>query len=961
MTPDRWKQINELFLSAIDLEPNQRPSFLKAACIEDPALMEEVQILLTSHEEASSFIESPAIENAAKLLLDEQNLSMTGQRIGHYRIAREIGRGGMGAVYLAVRDDDEYQKQVAIKLVSSGLNIGEMLRRFYNERQILADLDHPNIAKLLDGGTTEEGLPYLVMDYVDGIPIDAYCDTHHLLIRDRLELFRKVCAAVHYAHQNLFVHRDIKPSNILVTREGVPKLLDFGIAKVIDSGHSAQQTELTRTGLRPMTPEYASPEQVMGRPITTASDIYSLGVLLYKLLAGNRPYSFSDYSQSEIERLICEENPPRPGTIKRELSGDLENIVMMAMRKETDRRYSSVEQFSEDIRRHLEGLPVLATKDTFFYRGSKFIRRNRIAVAAAVLLALTMTAGVAATIWQARVARAAQARAERRFNEVRELANSFLFEFNDSIKNLPGSTPARQLLIKGALKYLDSLAQEAVGDPSLQRELAEAYLKLGDIQGNFYNQNVGDMAGALESYRKAITILEGLLQADPSNKQIRRDLSIGYGRAGDMLMYTGNATAALQNYNKAIPPLEELAADPTNTKARRDLAIGYYRMGHIIVYNGDNIGAKESFKKAVALLEILSEADPADIEIRENLALAYYRLGDMLSSLGNPDETVELVRKTLAIGQELSAKDPNNAQASRILLTGYIKLAELTLRKGNSDGAIEIYEKALAIGKELASKDRTNVQAQRDLMVVYGNLSNAIEEKGDIRGAIENELKGMSIQEALLAADPANTRGRRDLGTFHLSIGRLYSRLGNTEQALKSYRKALDIMESLIAKDPKNAQVRADLARLLYLAAILLGKRGEIEPARGYMNRALAIQKELADRPESHVSELYEYAWSLLTCEPARLQDPAAALRYARQGVEKSHGKNAVMLKALALAYHQTGDNAKAVEAVEKALALVTPSDSGKQVSALRQELESDLNNYRAAFKEITTKGTKRR
>jgi eukaryotic-like serine/threonine-protein kinase len=950
VTPERWRRINELFLSTIELEPNERSDFLKQACTEDASLLKELELMLTSHEEATSFIETPAIESAASLLLEEQNLSMVGRRIGQYKVISELGRGGMGTVFLAVRDDDQYEKQVAIKLVSSSLNIGEMLRRFYNERQILANLDHPNIAKLLDGGTTEEGLPYLVMDYVDGIPIDTYCNTQHLSIREMLELFRKVCAAVHYAHQNLFVHRDIKPSNILVTREGVPKLLDFGIAKVIDSGRSVQQAGLTRTGLRPMTPEYASPEQVRGKAITTASDIYSLGVLLYKLLAGERPYNFNDYSQLEIERVICEEEPPRPGTIKRELSGDLDNIVMMAMRKSADRRYGSVEQLSEDICRHLEGLPVIARKDTFSYRTVKFIKRNRIAVAAAVLLAITLAAGVGATIWQARVARAAQARAERRFNEVRELANSYLFEFNDSIKDLPGSTTARQLLIKRALKYLDSLAQEAVGDPSLQRELAAAYLRLGDIQGNFFNANVGDMAGALESYRKAVAILEGLSEADPLNRQISHDLSTGYGRVGDMVMYTGNAAAALQSYRKAIPSLEALAADPANMKARRDLAIGYYRMGHIIIYNGDNIGAKETFKKAVELSEKLSEADPADVEIRQNLGLSYYRLGDLISSISDPDEAAELFRKTLAIGQELSAKDPNNAQASRIMLTGYIKLAELTLRKGNPAGSIEIYSKALAIGQGLASKDRTNAQAQRDLVVVYGNLSNAIAESGDIRGAIENELKGMSIQEELVAADPANTRGRRDLATFNLSIGRLHSQIGNIDQALNSYRKALDIIESLMAKDPKNAQVRADLARVLYLAAKLLGKRGEIEQARSYMNRALATQKELADRPEAHVSELYEYAWSLLTCEPVSLRDPFTALRYARQSVEVSQGKNPVMLKALALAYHQTGDHAKAIETAERALALVAPSDSGGQVSELRRELETELAKYRAAL-----------
>ena len=374
-----------------------------------------------------AFLQDAAFDEITKLFKDEDNQLLEGQVIGPYKLIRKIGQGGMGAVYLASRDDDEYKKRVAIKLVKRGMDSEEVLNRFRHERQILASLDHPNIARLLDGGTTEDGLPYFVMEYIEGTPVDTYCDERRLSINERLNLFRKVCSAISYAHQNLVVHRDIKPGNILVTSNGEPKLLDFGIAKLLNPELYAQTILTTALSTRLMTPDYASPEQVRGRKITTATDIYSLGVVLYELLTGHRPYRIKSYTQEEIERIICRETIEKPSTainrvvtgkdgaqqtaitpeivsetregqpekLRKRLAGDLDNIVLMAMRKEPERRYVSAEQFSEDIRRHLEGLPVIARKDTFAYRASKFIRRNKIGVAAAaafLILAVTATA-----------------------------------------------------------------------------------------------------------------------------------------------------------------------------------------------------------------------------------------------------------------------------------------------------------------------------------------------------------------------------------------------------------------------------------------------------------------------------------------------------------------------------------------------------------------------------------------
>ena len=513
ISPERWQKVKHLFHSAVGLEGEQRNAFLAENCRDDEQLLDLVERMIAADEVSSSFLESPPVDSFLSAIEQNTPDTLTGKRVGHYRIVEELGRGGMGSVYLA-RREDEFEKVVALKIIKRGMDTDDMLRRFRNERQILAHLDHPNIARLLDGGTTDDGLPYFVMEYVDGICIDDYCDKHQLTINDRLNLFRQVCTAVNYAHQRLAIHRDIKPSNILVTVDGTPKLLDFGIAKLLTPNATGSET---LTGMQLMTPEYASPEQARGdSTITTASDIYSLGVVMFELLTGESPYKFQDRRANEVARVICETNPERPSRINnptttpsinnRQLRGDLDNILLMALRKDPARRYSSVEQFSEDIRRHLEGLPVIARADTLRYRTSKFITRHRAASIAALLFAATLIAGVAATLYQAREANRERALAERRFSEVRQLANSVVFKYHDAIAALPGSTQVREMLVKDALQYLDNLAKESAGDRSLQREVALAYLKVGNVQGRIYEANLGDVKGAISSYLSLIHI-----------------------------------------------------------------------------------------------------------------------------------------------------------------------------------------------------------------------------------------------------------------------------------------------------------------------------------------------------------------------------------------------------------------------------------------------------------------------
>ncbi len=450
-----------------------------------------------------------------------------GAAIGPYRIVGVLGAGGMGTVYLAERADETFHRQVAIKVVAGALARPELVQRFLTERRILAALDHPHIARLLDAGATDDGLPYVVMEYVDGEPIDVHCKSRPLAAR--LDLVRIVCAAVHYAHQRLVIHRDIKASNILVNREGQPKLLDFGIAKLLES--ELENGERTNTGARALTPESASPEQLKDQPVTVASDVYSLGVLLYRVLAERKPFDQGTSSHADLVHAICEVDPPPPSRASApgapRLDPEIDWITMMALRKEPARRYGSAQQMAEDITRYLEGRPVIAAPDSWSYRTSKFVRRRWGTVATTAGVIVALAAGATMTYCQAR-------RAERRFDDVRKLAGSVVGEIYDAIADLPGSTAPRQLLVSRSLEYLDSLAAEAGSDVSLQRELASAYEKIGDVQGNPYSANLGDVSGATATFQKLLAIRQAVYDSRSRAWEDVNALAMAHSKVGDV-------------------------------------------------------------------------------------------------------------------------------------------------------------------------------------------------------------------------------------------------------------------------------------------------------------------------------------------------------------------------------------------------------------------------------------------
>ncbi|MDQ3013198.1 MAG: serine/threonine protein kinase, partial [Acidobacteriota bacterium] len=870
MKAEDWGQLKNLFHAAIELNAGDRAAFLNEACAGDDDLRRRIKALLASHEQAGAFLISPALVEAGVITAEEQERSdeeqaapLAGRRIGNYEITREIGRGGMGTVYLAVRADDHYRQQVAIKLVNRGMDTDVILRRFVMERQILADLEHTNIARLLDGGATTDGLPYFVMEYIEGQPITQYCDERRLPIAARLGLFREVCAAVQYAHQHLVVHRDIKPGNILVAEDGAPKLLDFGIAKLLTSD-TGQAATRTLTGLRMMTPDYASPEQVRGGAITTASDIYSLGTVLYELLTGRRAHQFKTYSPVEIEETIClveAEKPSEaaarttgaPSRWRKQLAGDVDNIVLMALRKEPERRYQSVEQFSEDIRRHLEGLPVIARKDTLGYRTGKFARRHKLGIAAVTLVIASLMGGLIAASYQAR-------RAERRFGQVRKLANTFLFDFHDKIKNLPGSTEAREMVVKTALEYLDSLAAEAGGDAALQLELAQAYQKVGDVQGDPWSPNLGHPDEAMKSYQKASALAEKLAANNKDDLKIQRELARNYFKIGTLRAETGDKENSYGLLRQSIALSEQVARRSGERIDGAYLCDSYVRLGDVYLDTGDARSGLEFYRKSLEVSRQWAQKLKDDRTL-SSLATDYSHVGEALTSIGDLVNAIENYRQTLLIGEEVAQRNPNNAYYKRSLQLNNNWLGNLYgnprfVNAGDTAAAIKHYRQSLAIAEEIAAADPKSASARMDLITSCNALGDLLAETSPAESA-EYYRRALAVIEPLRAGAPNELRFLRRQSYSLGGIAVPLRKLGEREAALQYLHQSLQITRQLSTHYPANPQVQSSLhAGLLALANALTDaftEAGDHAAPLGHYREALAVAEASAAAARSDV------------------------------------------------------------------------------------------------------------
>ncbi|MBL8227836.1 MAG: protein kinase [Bryobacterales bacterium] len=765
-------------------------------------------------------------------------------QIGPYRIERELGRGGMGVVFLASRDDKEFRKQVAIKILQGHLVNEQMRRRFRFERQTLANLEHPNIARLLDGGTTEHGEPYLVMEYVRGaLSITRYCEEQNLKVNERIRLFRDAVTAVQYAHSHLVVHRDLKPNNILVTPEGVVKLVDFGIAKTLMPGFYPDEEALTMTGTHAMTPEYASPEQVRGEPIGTGSDVYSLGVILYVLLTGELPFGKRDKGMPELIREICEAEPRKPSTriarasalrarteehtteetedpalvksegrarLARILAGDLDNIILMALRKDPMRRYNSAEQFSEDLGRYLDGMPVIARKDTFHYRASKFVGRNLGGVIAAALLVAAVAGGIVSTIRQSHRAEEERARAtasaleanqqkqraeemarlasqnqlraeqmaatakakadeagrerlhaEERFKDVHKLATSFLFEFDRKVAPLAGSTPARQMVVQKALEYLEKLSVEGERDPIFFYDLAIAYYQIGLIQRARNLPNLGDSEGALKSHRRALEIAE-------------RSLALH-----------GETTSGMRAKSVALSGIADVAS-----------------------LQGDTPRAIEGYEKALELAEKIARMEKKHFNIRRDPMRMHGRLADMRLELGQHERARLHLESALRTSEDM-ARDFTEAQVSRDLAVGYSALGRYHQNRRDFPNALARFEKALETSEGLLDKYPNNAQYQRDVMVMAAQLAGTWRAHNSLNQALPYAQRGFDISRGLHEADPKNLLALQDHAAAHVHLGEVLAGLGKLDDAARLLRAGVGLADTAGTFDPRSVPALA--------------------------------------------------------------------------------------------------------------------------------------------------------
>jgi tetratricopeptide (TPR) repeat protein len=775
MNADQLRRMEGLYDAAAGMDPAERRRFIEESCAGDPELGRE---LLDAFRDGGSGLTN-IVENAAAAVSGAGD-NWTGRVVGSYRIVRPIGHGGMGAVYLAVRDDDQFHKEVAIKTLKFELDGGPAVSRFRHERQILAHLEHPNIARLLDGGTTGHGTPYIVMEYVPGAPITDWCEQRQLSIDQRLRLFRQVCDAVEYAHQHLVVHRDVKPGNILVTSDGIPKLLDFGIAKLLDADAATPAAGATSALL--MTPDYVSPEQVRGEAVSTATDVYALGAVLYQLLTGQRPHLLQNYDAVEIARVVCETEVRVPSSLgNRRLRGDLDNIVLKAMQKEPSRRYSSVVGLSEDIRRHLDGLPIVGRPDSTIYRTTKFVRRHWIGVAATAAVVVSLAIGVAASVREARIA-------ERRFAQVRELANTFLFRFYDEVTPLAGSTAVRASIVETARKYLDGLSKEAGNDTELTLELAQAYERLGNVQGRTGTANLGQLEEARRSYRSALDLYIRLPVNENSSPDLRR-------RVARVLLASGRLEYNAYHEDAAEPVTRRMLAligDPAPDSATRLLrAVGERSLGEIRLkqgYPAEGVALLESARQA--LLDLRSSgyrAPDLSDEVRisqERLARARVSTGDLDRAL---TEFQDVLKNSAPCDEQAPPVAACRALGVRLSWTADVYGATDRPNLKEPGKAAVLYERALRIQERIAALDEHDRQARFDLSARYGKLGDAVW-AADPKRALDLYERALATAKTLVSREQFEILR----GSYLTAISRPLIQLRRLAEARKALTEALD-------------------------------------------------------------------------------------------------------------------------------------------------------------------------
>jgi eukaryotic-like serine/threonine-protein kinase len=767
--PD-WQHVRALFEQAQALPLAQREAYL-AQHTGDAAVLAEVRELL-AHDDTGSFLQG----NAAAAVLhtggrDAPALGeRQGTRLGPWRLTERLGSGGMGEVWQAERADGAWRGQAAVKLLRRGMDSHSVMQRFALERQALARLSHPHIARLLDAGTSPDGLPYFVMEQVSGQPLDEAASG--LPLTQRLHLFLQLTDAVSHAHRNLLVHRDLKPSNVLVTADHQVKLLDFGIAKAIDplEGNDGHQTI---AGERPFTPHYASPEQVRGEPVGTATDTYSLGVLLYLLLTGQRPYGAGTTTAAAAARCVLEITPPRPSLVapvaaQRALRGDLDNIVLKALAKAPEERYSSVEAFGADVRAHLEGRPVAARKASWAYLANRFIKRNRLAVAAASLGVMVLLGVSTVAVWQARAAETQRASAQERFEQVRKMANQMVFKYHDQIELLPGATKTREAILADAVEFLDKLHQAAQDDPQLAHELANTYYRISRLQGVARTVNTGQHDLAEKNLDKAIELTLRYVNTEGATVQMlseavnmRTSKAEQWQRHGHM----ARADAAMQS---GWPLLQRaLAQAPEDTRALTS-AIAFHgvysriRASAVQASLGQWRAACEAADRARHAADATLKADPANIYGPDSLAFAIAEQGLCRWLAGEYEQAERLFVAQMALCDQNAEKFPQDMDFRYQRAAARANLARALAAQNRHAEARRWMDEALRIGRDALAEDGRNAAGRKRLAALAVLSAQLHVRAGETAAAQRQAQAALADWPATPAAAFVDARGRAE-------------------------------------------------------------------------------------------------------------------------------------------------------------------------------------------------------
>lgn len=893
----RWHRLQDIFHEISTAPAGERVALLEFRCNGDAELRAQLERLLEASEEEALLTEArKPLEYAPLDLLEDDGFeSSIGLRVGRYEIEKLLGRGGMGAVYLAHRADGEFSQKVAVKVIGLPFEIDVLRERFRQERQILAGLNHPNITRLLDGGVTGEGQLYLVMEYVDGVPIDQAPGN----INAKLDWFLDVCSAVKYAHQNLVVHRDLKPSNILVDVNGTAKLLDFGSAKLLAGA------EVTLTRFNMITLAYASPEQLRGESATTLSDVYSLGAILYHLATGERAFGedlASRFQDQESGAIAL----PKP------LAGDLGLIVRKALAPISAERYSSVEQLADDLRRFRTGQAVLAHAPSFRYQAGKFARRNKVALGAGILLVITLFSGVLGVLWQYRAAVLERKKAEARAEDLRRLSDSLLSEIDEAIQKLPGSTGAQQLLVSTVLEHLDRTTRDS-RDPQLLLDAANAYTRLANVQGNGFTEHTGDTQGALASLDRSISIISALMEQQPSNPAVRRAFAWAHQSRADVLFGIGRTREAVPEMHAAVRVFDELAA-------------------------GND-----------ASLETLLDSAGGHSHLGFELGAPYWpSLSDFSGALAEYDKARQIYQRALG-------RAPTDIRLLQAIVNNHRMVGAIQMQTDPA-GALPELRTAIDGINSLHSQAEHVVALRRLQAGTIGPYAGALIEIGRYKEALAALAQGQIIFRELLASDPENIRAIQDVEAGLSREAEAYqeraagifpeegaSRMADAAHALQILSEQRFRLEEILRIEPHNANWESKLGIVLIDIArqqhALHRPEGSLELAQ----KGLAILTEVAGRPDALAYQLFDAANGLIDVEPESLRQPALAVKYAERIVADTDYRNPEFLLTLAKAYRADGQPAKARATAKTGLALLPSQTSATVMSRVRKLLTAEL------------------